>query len=68
MAEKFIVRLAPEERQQLEDLASKGKTAAYRIKHANILLKADADVTARLSADQLTELFDLGYHMKHASE
>ncbi|MBL9065453.1 MAG: adenylosuccinate lyase [Sphingopyxis sp.] len=29
------------------------------------LLKADADVTARLSAGQLTELFDLGYHMKH---
>ena len=29
------------------------------------LLKADADVTARLTADQLTELFDLGYHMKH---
>ena len=29
------------------------------------LLKADADVTARLSPDQLTDLFDLGYHMKH---
>jgi adenylosuccinate lyase len=29
------------------------------------LLKADADVTARLSDAQLTELFDLGYHMKH---
>ena len=29
------------------------------------LLKSDADVTARLSADQLTELFDLDYHMKH---
>ena len=29
------------------------------------LLKADADVTARLSAEHLTELFDLGYHMKH---
>ncbi|UNK78461.1 adenylosuccinate lyase [Sphingopyxis granuli] len=29
------------------------------------LLKADADVTARLSAEQLTDLFDLGYHMKH---
>ncbi|MDZ3831383.1 MAG: adenylosuccinate lyase [Sphingopyxis sp.] len=29
------------------------------------LLKGDTDVTARLSADQLTELFDLGYHMKH---
>jgi adenylosuccinate lyase len=29
------------------------------------LLKADADVSERLSAEQLTELFDLGYHMKH---
>lgn len=29
------------------------------------LLKADPDVTARLSADELTALFDLGYHMKH---
>ncbi|MDR6831960.1 MULTISPECIES: adenylosuccinate lyase [unclassified Sphingopyxis] len=29
------------------------------------LLKADADVASRLSAAQLTELFDLGYHMKH---
>jgi len=29
------------------------------------LLKGDADVTARLSADELTALFDLGYHMKH---
>jgi adenylosuccinate lyase len=29
------------------------------------LLKADADVTARLSGDELTALFDLGYHMKH---
>jgi adenylosuccinate lyase len=29
------------------------------------LLKADTDVTAKLSADELTALFDLGYHMKH---
>lgn len=29
------------------------------------LLKADADVTARLSAEQLDQLFDLGYHFKH---
>jgi len=29
------------------------------------LLKGDADVTGRLSPDQLTALFDLGYHMKH---
>jgi adenylosuccinate lyase len=29
------------------------------------LLKADAEVTQRLSADQLDALFDLGYHLKH---
>ncbi|MBB6424473.1 adenylosuccinate lyase [Sphingopyxis sp. JAI128] len=29
------------------------------------LLKADADVGAKLSAEDLTALFDLGYHMKH---
>ncbi|HWT43924.1 MAG TPA: adenylosuccinate lyase [Sphingopyxis sp.] len=29
------------------------------------LLKADTDVTAKLSAGELTALFDLGYHMKH---
>ncbi|AUX70147.1 adenylosuccinate lyase [Porphyrobacter sp. HT-58-2] len=29
------------------------------------LLKADADVTAALSAQQLEEKFDLGYHFKH---
>ena len=29
------------------------------------LLKGDADVTAKLSAEELTALFDLGYHLKH---
>jgi adenylosuccinate lyase len=29
------------------------------------LLKADPDVSQRLSADQLDALFDLGYHLKH---
>src|SRR6476659_5290787 len=29
------------------------------------LLKADPDVSGRLSADQLNALFDLGYHLKH---
>lgn len=40
---KYIVRLIDEERQQLEDLANKGQAQAYKIKHANILLKADAE-------------------------
>ncbi|MEA3080727.1 MAG: adenylosuccinate lyase [Sphingomonadales bacterium] len=29
------------------------------------LLKADPDVSQRLSADELNSLFDLGYHLKH---
>ena len=42
MNKKYIVRLSPEERQQLECLVTKGKGAAYRIKHAHILLAVDA--------------------------
>jgi adenylosuccinate lyase len=29
------------------------------------LLKTDADVTAKMSAEEIDELFDLGYHTKH---
>jgi len=43
MNKKYIVRLTQEEREELKRLISKGRTAAYKIKHANILLKADAD-------------------------
>lgn len=43
MKKKYIVRLNNEERKQLEDLTRKGKAAAYKIRHAQILLKADAD-------------------------
>jgi transposase len=43
MNKKYIVRLAAEEREELENLVKKGKTQAYRIKHANILLAVDAD-------------------------
>lgn len=43
MNKRYIVRLTPEEREHLEEFVSRGKRAAYKIKHANILLKADAD-------------------------
>ena len=43
MREKFIVRLTEEERNLLKEIVTKGKTAAYKIKHANILLAADVD-------------------------
>jgi transposase len=43
MPKKYMVRLTGAERQQLESLVTTGKAAAYKIKHAHILLKADAD-------------------------
>ena len=43
MDKKYIVRLTDEERKQLRALVSKGRVQAYKIKHANILLKADAE-------------------------
>jgi len=38
---KYIVRLETEERERLQRLVSTGKAAAYKIRHANILLAVD---------------------------
>jgi transposase len=43
MNKKYIVRLTEQEREQLDALIGKGKSAASKIKHAHILRKADAD-------------------------
>ena len=43
MNKKYIVRLSDEERRQLTELTRKGTAAAYKIRHAHILLKADTD-------------------------
>jgi len=43
MNKRYIVRLSQEERKSLQALVSKGKAAAYKIKHANILLMVDAN-------------------------
>jgi transposase len=43
MNKKYIVRLTTEERKELESIVKKGRTQAYRMKHANILLAIDAD-------------------------
>jgi hypothetical protein len=56
MPKKYVVRLTTEEREQLEALVSKGRTQAYRIRHAHILLKADADGPAWLDRN-ITEAF-----------
>jgi len=38
---KWIVRLEAEERNRLEQLVRTGKAAAYKIRHANVLLAVD---------------------------
>ena len=38
---RFVVRLSAEERAQLEGLLKRGKAAAYKRRHAQVLLKAD---------------------------
>lgn len=43
MNKKYIVRLSDEERSPLTELTRKGKAAAYKIRHAQILLKADTN-------------------------
>lgn len=42
MAKKYIVQLRRDERDRLTKTVSTVKAAAYKIKHANILLKSDA--------------------------
>ena len=43
MNKTYIVRLTDDERQQLVHMTKIGKTAAYKIKHAHILLQVDAN-------------------------
>jgi transposase len=38
---KYVVELTSEERKQLEGLIQKGQVAGYKIRHAQMLLKAD---------------------------
>ena len=39
---KYIVKLSEQEREELQELISKGKSSARKIQHARLLLKADA--------------------------
>jgi transposase len=43
MGKKYVVRLTEQERDELQSVVKKGTAKAYRVKHANILLKADAN-------------------------
>ena len=43
MNKKYIVRLTPKEKLELEQFINKGKAAARKLTHARILLKADCN-------------------------
>ena len=60
MSKKYIVRLSSDERSKLEGLVSKGKAAAYKRLHAQILLKADISKEGPSWIDKkISEAFDV---------
>ncbi len=57
---RYVVRLNPYERETLETLVSKGKVAARKRKHAEVLLKADQEEGGPKWIDQkIAEAFDV---------
>jgi transposase len=58
---KYIVTLTEEERQRLQEMISRGKTAARKLTHARILLKADATAGGPdWPDDAITEAVEVG--------
>jgi transposase len=57
MNKKYVVRLSKDERRLPKELIRKGRAAAYKIKHGNILLKVDAD-GLDWSDEETAEAFD----------
>ena len=56
MKKIYIVRLTDQERRELKSMVRGGKAAVYKVRHANILLKADADGPG-WSDDRIAEAF-----------
>lgn len=58
---KYIVRLEAEERERLERLVGTGKAAAYKIRHANILLAVDeSKLGAKVTDKQVARTLGVG--------
>lgn len=57
---KYRVELTNAERKELEEIISKGKSAAMKIKHAHILLKLDeSEGRKALAGTEISEAFDV---------
>jgi len=48
---RWIVRLEDEERRRLEQMVGSGKSAAYKVRHANVLLAVDESPGGRHRTD-----------------
>ena len=61
MNKKYIVQLTGQERAKLQHLVSRGKAAARKRMHAQVLLKADASPLGPAWMDsQIIDAFDVG--------
>ena len=61
MAKKYRVTLTPEERSELERMVGSGKSAARKLNHARILLKADEGAGGpALSDEEVAEALETG--------
>jgi hypothetical protein len=64
--EKYIVELTSEERKELSQIVSKGKTAARKITHARVLLKADESQSGPAWTDkQISQAFGIHNNTIH---
>lgn len=59
MNKKYIIRLTPEERTELEQMTKVGKAAARKLLHARVLLKADVN-GPNWTDKQISEAMDVG--------
>ena len=59
MYKKYVVRLAQEERGQVETLVRRGKGHARKLLYGRILLKADADGPHQWTDERIAEAFEL---------
>ena len=63
---KYVVRLAQEEREELESLVKRGRVAAEKRRRAQILLKADAGAEGSGLTDQeVASALDVGIATVH---
>jgi transposase len=61
MVKKYIVRLSAEEREKLDVLVNKGRVAARKRRHAEILLKADqGEYGSAWNDRKIAEAFNIG--------